>query len=159
MFPFEVDETTDVPLWVQLRQRLVYLIESGYFKPGDKLPTVRGLASEISINYNTVNKAYLSLVSDGYLESTRGRGVFVCDMHDEGDGCAKEVEAVLGDCIAACRDLGLSLDDIQRSMARKIQQIKVDEKRSERVSSDDGGRIVSVDIKASGREGRTQTGA
>ena len=75
-FPFEVDETTDVPLWVQLRQRLVYLINTGYFKPGDQLPTVRGLASEISINYNTVNKAYLSLVSDGYLESTRGRGVW-----------------------------------------------------------------------------------
>ena len=69
MFPFEVDTTTDVPLWVQLRQRLIHLINSGYFKPGDQLPTVRGLASEISINYNTVNKAYLSLVSDGYLES------------------------------------------------------------------------------------------
>ena len=85
MFPFEVDSTTDVPLWVQLRQRLVYLINSGYFKPGDQLPTVRGLASEISINYNTVNKAYLSLVSDGYLESTRGRGVFVRDLDAEMD--------------------------------------------------------------------------
>ena len=37
MFPFEVDSTTDVPLWVQLRQRLIYLINSGYFKPGDQL--------------------------------------------------------------------------------------------------------------------------
>ena len=33
MFPFEVDSTTDVPLWVQLRRRLIYLINSGYFKP------------------------------------------------------------------------------------------------------------------------------
>ena len=64
-FPFEVDESTDVPLWVQLRQRIMHLISTGYFKPGDKLPTVRGLAQDISINYNTVNKAYLSLVSDG----------------------------------------------------------------------------------------------
>ncbi len=80
MFPFEIDETSDIPIWVQLRQRIAYLINSGYFKAGDKLPTVRGLASEISINYNTVNKAYISLVSDGYLESTRGRGVFVADV-------------------------------------------------------------------------------
>ena len=57
MFPFEVDATTDVPLWVQLRQRLVHLINSGYVKPGDQLPTVRGLASEISSNYTTVTKA------------------------------------------------------------------------------------------------------
>lgn len=68
---FEVDPTSDLPLWVQLRNRIAYLINDGTLAPGDKLPTVRGLASEISINYNTVNKAYLSLVSDGYLESTR----------------------------------------------------------------------------------------
>ena len=90
MFPFEVDPTSDLPLWVQLRNRIAYLINDGTLAPGDKLPTVRGLASEISINYNTVNKAYLSLVSDGYLESTRGRGVFVTDlgakMGAEGEG-------------------------------------------------------------------------
>ena len=121
MFPFEIDATTDVPLWVQLRQRLVYLINSGYFKPGDQLPTVRGLASEISINYNTVNKAYLSLVSDGYLESTRGRGVFVRDLDAEVDEeYTHEVDGILNDCVSACRDLGLSLDDIQKCMERKI---------------------------------------
>ena len=96
MFPFEVDPTSDLPLWVQLRNRIAYLINDGTLAPGDKLPTVRGLASEISINYNTVNKAYLSLVSDGYLESTRGRGVFVTDlgakMGAEGEG---EADAVL----------------------------------------------------------------
>ena len=112
MFPFEVDTTTDVPLWVQLRQRLIHLINSGYFKPGDQLPTVRGLASEISINYNTVNKAYLSLVSDGYLESTRGRGVFVRGLDaDVGDEHVQEIDAILDDCVASCRDLGLTLDD------------------------------------------------
>ena len=93
MFPFEVDPASDLPLWVQLRNRIAYLINDGTLAPGDKLPTVRGLASEISINYNTVNKAYLSLVSDGYLESTRGRGVFVTDLGAkagaEGDGEAR----------------------------------------------------------------------
>ena len=146
MFPFEVDTTTDVPLWVQLRQRLIYLIETGYFKPGDQLPTVRGLASDISINYNTVNKAYLSLVSDGYLESTRGRGVFVRDVVlDEGDDCASEIDGILEDCISACRELGLSLDEVQRNMARKIQQIKVSEGRSEGQTGEKG-RIVSIGI-------------
>lgn len=151
MFPFEVDATTDVPLWVQLRQRLIYLINSGYFKPGDQLPTVRGLASEISINYNTVNKAYLSLVSDGYLESTRGRGVFVRDLEAEMDEeYTREVDGVLDDCVAACRELGLSLDDIQRCMTRKIKQIKKDEGLDGGVAQSEGrGRIVSVDV---GRE-------
>ncbi len=130
MFPFEIDESSDVPLWVQLRNRIAYLINDGYFKPGDKLPTVRGLASEISINYNTVNKAYLSLVSDGYLESTRGRGVFVTDMvaQEGGEGRA-EVEAVLDECIASCREMGMDYDDIEHAMSRKIKRLKHEEAR------------------------------
>ena len=135
MFPFEIDESSDVPLWVQLRQRIAYLITSGYFKPGEKLPTVRGLAAEISINYNTVNKAYLSLVSDGYLESTRGRGVFVRDVAAAGRG-------VLDDCIGACREMGMGLDDIEHAMSRRIKRLKYDEAQAGGAA---GARIVDFD--------------
>ena len=157
MFPFEIDATTDVPLWVQLRQRLVYLINSGYFKPGDQLPTVRGLASEISINYNTVNKAYLSLVSDGYLESTRGRGVFVRDLDAEVDEeYTHEVDGILNDCVSACRDLGLSLDDMQKCMERKIKQLKKDEGIDAECPVESGAaRIVEVDVGPRARASRT----
>lgn len=130
MFPFEVDEASDLPLWVQLRQRIAYLITSGYFKPGEKLPTVRGLASEISINYNTVNKAYLSLVSDGFLESTRGRGVFVTDIAQKmGADEVDRVTAILNDCIEACREMGMSLDEVDQAMTRRIREIKLEEAR------------------------------
>lgn len=153
-FPFEVDTTTDVPLWVQLRQRLIYLINSGYFKPGDQLPTVRGLASDISINYNTVNKAYLSLVSDGYLESTRGRGVFVRDMDIEADEeYAAEVDGILSDCISACRDLGFSLDDVRMFMERKIKRMKKAEGLDAGGSGGATARIVEVDVGRTSRAG------
>lgn len=143
MFPFEIDESSDLPLWVQLRQRIAYLINDGYFKPGDKLPTVRGLASEISINYNTVNKAYLSLVSDGYLESTRGRGVFVADVAvSAGEEQEDEVDAVLNECIASCRELGMGYDDIQRALSRKIKRLKYEEARERGEVS---GRIIDFD--------------
>lgn len=126
MFTFEVDAESDVPLWVQLRQRLVYLIESGYFKPGDQLPTVRGLASEISINYNTVNKAYLSLASDGYIESTRGRGAFVRDIRSEtGEEMFDEIDGVVDEFISSCRALGLDYDDIQRCVTQKLMRLKI----------------------------------
>lgn len=148
-FPFEVDETTDVPLWVQLRQRLIYLITTGYFKPGDKLPTVRGLAQDISINYNTVNKAYLSLVSDGYLESTRGRGVFVRELQTEaGEEYSSEVDDLVEDCISACRCLGLSLDDVQRCMTAKIQHLKRKEGLVD--AADEKGRIVNFNEARTG---------
>ena len=130
MFPFEIDESSDLPLWVQLRQRIAYLITSGYFKPGEKLPTVRGLASEISINYNTVNKAYLSLVSDGFLESTRGRGVFVTDIAQKMEPEeVDQVTSILDECINACREMGMSLDEVDQAMTRRIKEVKFQEAR------------------------------
>ena len=116
-FTFVADTSTDVPLWVQLKNRLAYLIASGYYAPGEQLPTVRSLASDISINYNTVNKAYLALKSEGFIESTRGRGAFVRDLDQEVDQeFSTEVDSVLDECVAACRALGLSPDDIRLCM-------------------------------------------
>lgn len=145
MFPFEVDPTSDLPLWVQLRNRIAYLINDGTLAPGDKLPTVRGLASEISINYNTVNKAYLSLVSDGILESTRGRGVFVRnDAILDGMQHESEVDTVLDDCIQSCRDLGLSLEDIQRRMIRRLLRQKALSEKP--MSQNETALIMRVDM-------------
>ena len=58
---FKLDETSGLPVWVQLRNRFIYLIKTGYYQPGDQLPSVRSLAAEISINYNTVSKAYVPI--------------------------------------------------------------------------------------------------
>lgn len=128
-FPFEVDSTSNVPPWVQLSQRIAYLISTGYFKPGDKLPTVRALAAEVSLNFNTVNKAYLSLADDGYVESTRGRGVFVRSVDEElGKEHTQQIDRMLDDFISGCRDMGLSLDDIQQRVNRRVKQMKKDEK-------------------------------
>ena len=70
---FEIDESSGLPVWVQLRNRFVYLIKTGHYQPGDQLPSVRTLAAEAAINYNTVSKVYVNLESDGYVESVRGR--------------------------------------------------------------------------------------
>ena len=125
MFPFEVDSTTDVPLWVQLRQRLIYLINSGYFKPGDQLPTVRGLASEISINYNTVSKVYMSLEQDGYIQSKRRQGAFVLDVSDKpGVSISSTAEIVTGEYLKRCFELGMSLEDIEQQFALSLSEAK-----------------------------------
>ena len=147
-FTFEVDESSDLPLWVQLRNRLVYLITTGFYKPGEQLPTVRALASDISINYNTVNKAYLDLKSQGYIESTRGRGAFVRNLAtDVDEEYSQQVDTVLDDCITACRSMGMQLDDIAKCMDAKILQIKREEGlvKPEDVS---GCRVITIEIGA-----------
>ena len=55
---FQLDDASSIPVWLQLKNRFIYLITSGFYLPGDQLPTVRGLAAEVEVNYNPVSKVY-----------------------------------------------------------------------------------------------------
>ena len=125
MFPFEIDSESGIPLWIQLRNRIAHLIDSGYYHAGDQLPTVHAMASELSINYNTVNKVYMNLANDGYITSIRGKGAFVNDSNfDSSKEHAQAVEQVLDDCIAACLDLGLSHQEIELALRKRLRKLE-----------------------------------
>lgn len=115
------------------------------------------MASEISVNYNTVNKAYLSLASDGYIESVRGRGAFVRNIEDEvWSEHASEVDGVIDDCIQACLDMGLSPDDVVALVSRKVSKLK----RAGAAAPVDkaASRVIKLDMGA-GDVPSTKTGA
>lgn len=126
---FKLDETSGLPVWIQLRNRLIYLIKTGYYRPGKQLPSVRSLAADLSINYNTVSKAYVDLEHSGYVTSVRGRGVFVREtlesLHDE---MSSAVDTVLEDAIRRCLSMGMSLDEVQLRMIDIAHEIKKETK-------------------------------
>lgn len=122
---FSLDEKSTLPIWLQLKNRFIYLITSGYYKPGDKLPTVRGLAADIEVNYNTVSKVYMSLEEDGYIESKPRQGAFVCDVSDKpGVSMSATAEIVTHEYIKRCRELGMSFDDIEAQFAETLAQAR-----------------------------------
>jgi GntR family transcriptional regulator len=122
---FEVDESSGLPVWVQLRNRFVYLISTGHYQPGDQLPSVRRLAAETSINYNTVSKVYVNLEHDGYVISVRGKGVYVRDVGKEKrDDTARVADAIIEDSIKRCLSMGMSIDEVQHHMVALTQTIK-----------------------------------
>ena len=108
---FELDAASSIPVWLQLKNRFIYLITSGFYLPGDQLPTVRGLAAEVEVNYNTVSKVYQSLEEDGYIVSKRRLGAFVADVSDK-PGVSAEVtaEIVTAEYLQRCQELGMSLE-------------------------------------------------
>lgn len=125
MFPFERDDESGIPLWMQLRNRLAYLISSGHYQPGDQLPTIHEMAIDLSINYNTVSKVYTSLANDGYIVSKRGVGAFVKGLEAQaGREQADAVRHALDECVAALTDLGLSHQDIEMSMKRYLRELE-----------------------------------
>ena len=121
----KVDPESGIPLWVQLRNRLVYLIESGHMAEGDKLPTVREMAVNLGINYNTVSKVYQDVERDGYIISKRGKGTFVAHRSVAYDGVVKsELDVLADEFISRCLELGMSADDISELLARRMEVTK-----------------------------------
>ncbi len=69
----------DLPIYRQLRDRVVAMILEGVLGDGDALPSVRNVAAEYRLNPLTVLKGYQELVDEGLVEKKRGRGMFVND--------------------------------------------------------------------------------
>ena len=124
---FEINEKSSIPIWLQLKNRFIYLITSGFYLPGDQLPTVRGLAAEVEVNYNTVSKVYVNLESDGYVESVRGRGVFVRDIGGKADDVRSIADTEIEGCIRRCLALGMTIDEVTLRMMDVTHRLK-DEK-------------------------------
>lgn len=74
-----IDPSLHEPLYLQIRNQLVGAIARGELQPGDRLPGVRALASDLGINLHTVNKAYAVLRDEGYLLMRGRSGAFVAD--------------------------------------------------------------------------------
>lgn len=124
---FQIDENSKLPVWMQLRNRLIFLIKRGDFAPGDQLPSVRSLAVDASVNYNTVSKVYVDLEASGYVKSIRGKGVFVVERKiekEEAQDIREAIETDIRDCIRRCMLMGMSIDEVKLAMldvAMKVQ--------------------------------------
>lgn len=80
-----LDLKSETPIYQQIYNQIVQGIASGALEPGEKLPTVRGLAEETGINSMTVNKAYQLLKADGYIFTDRRNGATVQNVFPDVD--------------------------------------------------------------------------
>ena len=78
----DIDFRDKRPLYEQIMTRFEELILKGVMSPDDAMPSVRQLAVELSINPNTMQKAYAALEQNGYTYSVSGRGSFVANVED-----------------------------------------------------------------------------
>lgn len=73
------------PIYTQIADNFRTQIQAGVLVEGDKLPSVRELASELAINPNTIQRAYRELEADGWIASISGKGSFVCTHKETAD--------------------------------------------------------------------------
>src|SRR5215213_3704728 len=127
----DVDSRSGVPIYVQIMDQVRHAIEVGGLRAGERLPTVRRLAGDLTIAPNTIVKAYNELQRMGLVESRPGVGTVVAD------GVAqvareRQVAAIFERLRVLARDaaaLGISEDDLWASLDSEY----------ERIPRDDGG--------------------
>ena len=83
MIEFALEAESGIPLYRQIIDQIKYAVAAGQLAAGDKLPTVRRLAVDLSINPNTVAKAYNELELTGHVDSQQGTGTFIAEKKIE----------------------------------------------------------------------------
>lgn len=118
---FEIDEVSVVPIWIQIRRRLIWMIESGRFAEDEKLPSVRELSVDLGVNYNTINKVYQDLERDGYTRTKRGLGTFVSPGKRVEVGVSEgELNGMIAGFVSFATSQGLTSDEIIDMVRRHV---------------------------------------
>ena len=100
------------PLYEQVTEKLEELMFSGVLPSDSRLPSVRSMATELSINPNTIQRAYAELERQGYIYSIQGKGSFVSDGRHLAEGIRKDWEKQFDAAIEEGLRIGVSYQDM-----------------------------------------------
>ena len=75
----QIDPASHVPIYLQIAEGIRAAVAAGVYRPGEVLPSLRAMATEIHVNPNTVQRAYDELEREGLIYSQRGKGLFVAE--------------------------------------------------------------------------------
>ncbi len=101
------------PIYEQIKDGLRKLIVTGAIGTDEKLPSVRSLATQLSINPNTIQRAYNELEGEGYIYSVPGKGSFATGDPDADASRREELREKLRELLAELRYLGVSQEELR----------------------------------------------
>lgn len=110
------------PLYEQIVEKLSDLMVRGVLAQDSQLPSVRSLATELSINPNTIQRAYAELERQGYIYSVKGRGSFVAENHQIRAKKQVEIWRELALLVEDARNAGITMEAFQAQVAQTYEQ-------------------------------------
>jgi len=119
----QIDPESKVPIYVQIEEQIRALVAAGQLRPGEQLPTIRELAADLRVNYNTIARAYLELDHDGVISTQQGRGTFVAGVPDEEQMAQKrhrKLHAVVRSALDEARMLGYEPREIAQAFDQEL---------------------------------------
>jgi GntR family transcriptional regulator len=128
MITFQRDPNSGVPIYRQIKDQVRYGIAAGLLRPGEQLPTVRALAVELSVNPNTVIKAYSELEQEGIVASEQGSGTFVSQnapVAPSAEEREAKLESLCAEFLGQAARYGFAAGDVVRgiqALTRRTQR-------------------------------------
>ncbi len=113
-FQLRLDLASGVPVYRQIIDQVTGGIAAGALKPGQQLPTVRQLAVDLSINPNTVIRAYREMEIRGVLETQQGTGTFIGSQEIRRDDAERQrqLNQLAGEFLARAGSAGFTIDEL-----------------------------------------------
>jgi GntR family transcriptional regulator len=122
-----LDFRSGIPIYIQIMDQIKHLVAIGALSPDDQLPTVRQLASDLRVNFNTVARAYHLLDEAGVMSTQQGRGTYILAPPSEQATERLRQEALAGltrRYLADVAKLGFTPDEINPYLAAIFQEWK-----------------------------------
>ncbi len=117
-----IDYTDATPIYEQIVSKYKNLIVKGALMPNEKMPSVRNLAMDLSINPNTIQKAYAELERQGFIYTVKGRGNFVADNAGLKDVKAQEILQKLDAVIKEAEEAGVELSVLREHLEKSVKE-------------------------------------
>ena len=127
--PLTLDTASGVPIYRQIVDWVKVCVAGGQLRPGDQLPTVRQMAVDLNVNYNTVARAYLELERMGVVNTLQGRGTFVASEPVPVDEVvrATKLRALVNDFLVRASEFGFGPDELMAELTLRVPQGKGEE--------------------------------
>lgn len=119
-----VDLTSKVPIYVQIIDQVKHMIATGELQPDDQLPTVRQLATDLRVNFNTIARAYRMLDEEGLISTQHGRGTYILPLPSEKNGESlrrQDLEWLTRHFLNEASQLGYSAHEVNQIYSEYIQ--------------------------------------
>ncbi|MGN1167698.1 MAG: GntR family transcriptional regulator [Lachnospiraceae bacterium] len=120
-----IDYSDKRPIYEQIAERFQALILSGVLQADEKLPSVRSLAVELSINPNTIQRAFSQLEKDGFVYSVKGIGSFVQASESLVQKKKEKMLKEFADHAESCMKQGITKEELLETMGKVAGEVEV----------------------------------
>lgn len=119
-----IDPKSGVPFYRQIVERVKFGIARGVLAPGQQLPTVRQLATDLSVNPNTVVRAYRQMEIEGVLSTQQGSGTFVSTQKPDIDDLERSrmLDQILTELLARASGYGFTVDEVLEGLRQRQEE-------------------------------------